>query len=115
MSQKPSLINTPLERGGCARRGGINRFSGFRHPPTLRGDVETAKAVAIALVAAHAPLKRGVNERSPLSLRRRWGPSHETSCRTGGGEATPPAPRAKGIDPFKSKFAPTEKCAEARA
>src|SRR5664279_2600442 len=52
----PLFINTRLQRGEMACRGGVNRFSGFCTAP------KTAEAVQGPSRQTHTPLKRGVNE-----------------------------------------------------
>src|ERR1051325_662625 len=58
------LINTPLQRGGCAFHQEVKRFSGFLRPASPCDVVETAKAVGRPSAWAFTPLKRGVNERT---------------------------------------------------
>ena len=56
-TKAPALINTPLQRGGCRRAGGPNRFNGFH---SVRETVETVRANA---ASPGTPLKQGVNGR----------------------------------------------------
>jgi DNA polymerase III alpha subunit/nucleotidyltransferase/DNA polymerase involved in DNA repair len=58
----PTLINTPLQRGGTTCVGKLNRFSGFRHTVSPPDIAKTAEAVESSCAAPVTPLKRGVNE-----------------------------------------------------
>src|ERR1035437_601057 len=63
------FINTSLQRGGCACREVLNRFSGFHAAAELHATPKTAKAVLLLTPRPTTPLKRCVNERSS-ALRR---------------------------------------------
>jgi hypothetical protein len=57
---RPSLINTPLQRGARTGVTELNRFSGFL---CMVEALKTAKAVEWVQSVCFTPLKRGVNER----------------------------------------------------
>ena len=61
-----TLINTLLQRGGCAPPRAGNRFSG-------RHRVETAEAVENPFPRPATPLKRGVNENGAGAFGKRAG------------------------------------------
>jgi hypothetical protein len=60
---RANLINTPLQRGGGAANGDLNRFSGLQMTCAGPGQ-ETAKAVHKFVACPITSLKRGVNEKA---------------------------------------------------
>ena len=52
---KRPLISTPLQRGGPAHGGDLNRFSGFHLAEDPRVLLETAKAVILLTTAKFTP------------------------------------------------------------
>jgi hypothetical protein len=96
--ERPTLINTPLQRGALTPSKGLNRFSGFHDARRVAETWETAEAVQVSPSSRPTPPKRGVNERAAnrTGPPRPFGIGHHRihdghcSCTDRGGQNEPP-------------------------